>query len=100
LPLTFAPVSVMPDAGAREENVPNGELSNVMVFSIPSPATAVSKLAAAAAELGAVAREPAPSSAPVNRISPACAGAVARARANVTMTRIALLVAICVSDMT
>src|SRR6516162_9257400 len=71
LPLTFVPVKPTPDAGARDENSPNGELSNVMVFSAPRAAAAASKLAAEATEFGAVAREPAPSSAAVNREIPA-----------------------------
>jgi hypothetical protein len=88
--LTLVPVRVTP-ARAREENRPNGELSNVMVFSVPRAAAAASKLAAAATEFGAVAREPAPSSAPVNKVSPACARVLTRA--NAAMASIALLVA-------
>jgi hypothetical protein len=81
-----------------EENRPNGELSNVMVFSVPRAAAAASKLAAAVTELGAVAREPAPSSAPVNRVSPACAWVVTSA--NATMASIALFVGNFVSIIT
>jgi hypothetical protein len=73
--------------------VPNGELSNVRVFSVPRAATAAAKLPAAATELGAVAREPAPSSVPVKVISAACAGAVMSARETVTAPRIVPLVA-------
>jgi hypothetical protein len=57
--LTLVPVRLTPDARAREESTPKGEVSNVMVCSAPTAAVA-SKLAAAATELGAVARLPAP----------------------------------------
>src|ERR1700730_5994804 len=71
----------MPEARASEENAPSGELSNVMVRSMPRAATAASKFPAAATKLGAVARDPAPSSAPARVIGAACAGAAARTRA-------------------
>src|SRR6476469_4914483 len=83
----------MPDARASEEDAPSGELSNVMVRSIPRVARAASKFPAAATELGAVARDPAPSSAPVKVISAACAGAAARTRATATAAEIVPLLA-------
>ena len=73
----------MPDARESEEKVPSGEFSNVMLCSVPSAETAASKFAAAAIELGALARDPAPSSAPVNKTNAACAGAAMAARASV-----------------
>jgi hypothetical protein len=54
-----------------------------MVFSVPSAATAASKLAAAAKEFGANASEPAPASAPMKVISAASARAVTRPRVTV-----------------
>jgi hypothetical protein len=64
-PFTSTPVRLMPDAKVRDANDPKAELSKVRVFSFPSAATAASKLVAAATDLGAVAKEPAPASAPV-----------------------------------
>src|SRR5215471_18531815 len=89
----------MPGAGVREENVSSGEFSNVMVLSMPRAAIAASKLAAAVVELGAVARELAPSSAPVNRTRPACAGDVTKARASVSKPTMAVLLGICIYTM-
>ena len=97
--MTLAPVRLTPDPRASEENVPSGELSNVMIFAGPNPATATSKPVAAVTELGAAARDPAPSSAPVNKVSPACAGAMTRAIASVATANIAPPVAIGVVTM-
>src|SRR5258706_16421694 len=83
----------MREARASEENAPSGELSNVMVRSMPRAASEASKFPAAATELGAVARDPAPSSAPVKVISAACAGAAARTRATATAAEIGPLLA-------
>src|SRR5207237_5736577 len=91
--LILAPVTVMPDPRATEEKAPSGELSNVIVRSMPRAATAMSKLAAAATELGEVARDPAPSSAPVKVISAACAGAAPSTSATTTAAEIVRLLA-------
>jgi len=94
--LILVPVSITPDGRASEVKLPSEVLSNVMVFSMPRVPTAASKVAAAAVEWGAVARDPAPSSAPVKRVMPAWAGAVTKARANAAMASITPLEGFCV----